>query len=118
MPAAKNATRLFHDIQLRYNAFLNREAVMKKLLLILVLALSFSSGLKADVTENEASATDSVNRYIPVWYCYSQYVGPYGWGNYYGYAYNVYQARNNAFLFCANDHLDRQNCVITGCYVR
>lgn len=94
---------------------------MKKLLLVLVLALSFSSGLKADVSdlsENENTTIDSVNRFVPLWYCYSEYVGPVGWGHYYGYAYNQLQARNNAFLFCARDHRDSQFCAITGCYIR
>lgn len=53
------------------------------------------------------------------WFCYSRYVGPYGWGSYYGWAYNYPAAFNNAIGLCRLDHrLDPGNCIVTGCQIR
>lgn len=53
------------------------------------------------------------------WVCYSRYVGLYGWGTYYGWAFNYPTAYRNALGLCQLDHrLDPLNCVVTGCHVR
>ena len=68
-----------------------------------------------------ALSVKAQNPYYRYYYCNSQYVGPYGWGYYYGYALypNYSAAYNNAQLACQLQHgYDPYNCVVTSCYIR
>ena len=57
--------------------------------------------------------------YGRVWVCNSAYRGPFGFGNYYGWAYNANAAAANALIVCRNYNInDPYNCYVTNCYIR
>lgn len=72
------------------------------------------SGVLPDSTSTAPET--HADAYVPVTYCYSRYVGNWGWGYYYGYSNLPAQAWNNAIVLCRYNHsYDPNACIVTHC---
>ena len=103
---------------------------MQKIFYLILSLLFLSSFLKANTLEHslpreveEAIENDIAKQdkaYGVVWFCNSRYVGPLGYGAYYGYAVNNrVLAAANALTVCRSNHIGApQFCILTNCYYR